>query len=938
MPVKTLRSFVHEKIPLDLRVDLDILSRRRDLRGEEKQEEIINLFRKYEIDNISQLGPGTNRYGLKLDGFVIKVATDNDGKIDNMKEFKMAKLLFPRVPKTYEVSENGSLLIAEYVQPFDSFTEMSRKADKIRAILTELSAVCLIGDVGITSKNYANWGIRVGTDEVVCLDFAYIYDVTSDLFICRHCHMNSTLVPNKDFTKLVCPNPACGKETLFEDIRAMIPNDYHRQQIGDLSKEGYLMTSSNVLTELTESRSNYLVRIKKKSKVTTSALPQKEDEIEDIKEDEEMSNSVTINAITSQLPPHPYQGLVLPATSYVAGQEPQQDQTETTAKSQVDSSVVEDDSTVVFSATIDPDTKIENFAETSEPEEEETAAVVAPAENQPAGDKKKKLFSDSFIANSHKAISIISNRIINHMRFHGLFDEIRGTMKNKKMYPEEFYTPLQNSIFKSMVEYFQFEERSVPNPSGDGGTHKEYFAVSDIVNADDYPAAKSLKFVERIFNTRKINSCESEDELLDKYHSIYPDEISGFEVMWLRMVMEKLSQKVELRQGAAQIVEDALLQTWCMSYDQEDAEPEEDPEEETFDTDGAADDNAGENEDAEEAAIAAMMDESDISGSYDMQGSGSEYDEDEEEEYREEDETGEEYEEYSEEDPEDDSKKYMSIMIYPEEGMDVVRIETDDAFGDVNIPVYVNFDKVDPTKLSLNVIDPRNGVWDWLGHTAPDLMFRTADPQKYLDMNDEDLEEWQCHIIILSNEKANEDGMCIMGVYMVAGIYIIDSEFNAIPTFDEELLVKMNVVLNDAIGGRYTSHLEHSLETTELIHDEEWMQQFIVYRGDDEDEPEDQDGEDDTEELVIEGSSVVQSEAAADDAEDQSTDGATDIEEAAIAAMNDTESDEDAVEEDTVEEQPAQPTGSGKKRDARGRFVKQEPDEEGTITPRRRRK
>ena len=241
--VKTLRSFIHEKIPLELRVELDLLSRRRDLRGEEKQEEVIDLLRNYNVGDVVQLGPGTNRYGLKLDGFVLKVATDHDGKVDNLKEFKMAKVMFPKVPKTYEVSENGSLLVAEYVIPFGSYTEMMRYADQIREILTEFSSVFLIGDVGLTGKNYANWGLRVGTEEVVCLDFAYVYDASSDLFICRHCNANAMLVPNRDFTKLVCPNKACQKETLFEDIKSMISNDFHMKQIGDLSKDCLLYTS-----------------------------------------------------------------------------------------------------------------------------------------------------------------------------------------------------------------------------------------------------------------------------------------------------------------------------------------------------------------------------------------------------------------------------------------------------------------------------------------------------------------------------------------------------------------------------------------------------------------------------------------------------------------------------------------------------------------------
>ncbi len=154
--VKVLRSLIHERFPLDLRVDIEVLSRRRDITNAEKQEELILLLRKYELNDIVQLGSGTNRYALKLGGFVIKFATDSDGKIDNLKEFKMAKRLYPNVVKVYEVSENGTILVCEYIQPFSSYPEMMKYQDKIRTILTNMSAVYLIGDVGLTEKNYSN--------------------------------------------------------------------------------------------------------------------------------------------------------------------------------------------------------------------------------------------------------------------------------------------------------------------------------------------------------------------------------------------------------------------------------------------------------------------------------------------------------------------------------------------------------------------------------------------------------------------------------------------------------------------------------------------------------------------------------------------------------------------------------------------------------------
>ena len=271
---KILRSRILERFPFDLRVELDLLSRRRDIINAEKQSEIFKLLRKYKISGMVPLGSGTNRYAFKLDGYVIKVATDNDGKIDNLKEFKMAKRLYPYVTRIHEVSTNGTLLVAEYIQPFSSYAEMLQHADQIRAILQKLSSVYLIGDVGITMKNYANWGLRIGYDDPVCLDFAYVYEVSSKLFVCQQCHTGAMLIPNKDFTELYCSNPNCGKKFNFEEIRRRIGNDMHNQEIGDLTEEGYQMEESGRRITLTPSRSYYI----KKDTPSTKKIENKEDQ------------------------------------------------------------------------------------------------------------------------------------------------------------------------------------------------------------------------------------------------------------------------------------------------------------------------------------------------------------------------------------------------------------------------------------------------------------------------------------------------------------------------------------------------------------------------------------------------------------------------------------------------------------------------------------
>lgn len=276
MKTKSLRSLIHENFPFDLRVELELLSKRRDIGNREKQEELILLLRKWNVNDIVMLGSGTNRYAFKLHGFVVKFATDNDGKIDNFKEFKMAKRLYPHVTKVHEVTENGTILICEYIQPFDSYPEMMQYADEIRQILSEMSTVYLIGDVGLSDRNFSNWGIRIGTNSPVCLDFAYVYSVSSSLFICNYCKTNSMLVPTKDYVRLHCSNPACGREFKFEDIRAKIGNDIHRHEIGELSEEGYLLQHSNTTVELLETKSSYMLKRRKKKQALKEPIVEPE--------------------------------------------------------------------------------------------------------------------------------------------------------------------------------------------------------------------------------------------------------------------------------------------------------------------------------------------------------------------------------------------------------------------------------------------------------------------------------------------------------------------------------------------------------------------------------------------------------------------------------------------------------------------------------------
>lgn len=828
------------------------------MKGPEKVEEILNLLKKYNVGDVVKLGPGTNRYGMKLDGFVVKVATDNDGKIDNMKEFKMAKRLFPRVPRTYEVSKNGLLLVAEYIQPFDSYSEMLHYADQIREILQELSAVYLIGDVGITSKNYANWGIRPGTDEVVCLDFAYVYDVSSDIFICRHCKTNTMLVPNKDFTKLVCPNPACGKETLFEDIRAMIPNDYHRRQIGDLSEEGYEMVGSNVLTELTEERSNYLARKHPKAD---------EEKVEDCdrqeKEETEMrtSNNISIQAKAVAIALTEDLGDALVVRGRVV-----EDITELPEELTAEVETIDE---------VEEEEPIDDFdvEYTEELLEEDTGMN----------------FAESFIPNSCRALSVLSNRIAQDLRIDDMAEKIRCHLRNKKMYAQDIYDKVQNAIFRSLAIYLQFEECQVQNRQNDG-YHREFRAIPEIINDPNYAGLDTLKFIERAFNIRYINEQTETEDFIYAYTQLFNDHPFGLD--WLPLFEQRLMSKMQISSAGCHELSEDIRIRWTMSFPEPISTDEDEVEEEELPDEIFATISATELHATTAKVSETTTDEPEVTPDAD------------------------------EEDEDDDlgyeADAYVSIEITPDETYDIVRVNSSDAFGQISIPIYVE----DMDSMAETDALGLNGVWDWLKHMVPDMMFRTMDPMKYLVINDQESpDEDQIHMVVIGGDEVNG---FVVGVYMLRGIYAINDDGEKIPTFDRNVLRAVNAIVDINIGMSEISHRSRSLSMEELIHDESYIESMITYvDGVDSD---DEDVEEPEEFAFAEEPSAIPDTLDSDISE---------AEAAAIAAMISDAPQEEVVPEPAAEEEVVRQV-SHRRRDANGRFMKADAPDDGVITPVRR--
>lgn len=239
---KTLHSLVLEIFTPEQLLELESIRRNLVVSNNKKAAEIKRRLTEWNIP-YSTLGPGTNRLGLLLEGWTIKIALDSDGEIDNKREFIYSMQLYPYVIKCYECVPNGLIAVFEYVEVF-SLDDFYKAQDRMREILKEIASGFLIGDVGISTINYMNWGHR--GEEVCILDFAYIYSVKFKTFACQ-CSADALLHYDKDFNNLICP--ACGRKYSFKDIRKKISRKDQDAEIGDITKKGYTISHAYEVTE-----------------------------------------------------------------------------------------------------------------------------------------------------------------------------------------------------------------------------------------------------------------------------------------------------------------------------------------------------------------------------------------------------------------------------------------------------------------------------------------------------------------------------------------------------------------------------------------------------------------------------------------------------------------------------------------------------------------
>jgi hypothetical protein len=215
------------------------------LNNNEKILEIYRLLDTYGLKGkYVKCGRGTNRVAIMIDGFCIKIAVDNAGMIDNFREFAYTQELYPYSIRGYECHTSGLMAVFEYVTVFEKEDfDKSENRMRITKILASLADRYFIGDIGLSDVNYTNLGYRYSDRSPVMLDFAYVYKTSYKLFRCsnKKCGPATMLRYNSAYTELVCPK--CGKRYTFASIRERINTKSQMTEIGDITKQGYVLHS-----------------------------------------------------------------------------------------------------------------------------------------------------------------------------------------------------------------------------------------------------------------------------------------------------------------------------------------------------------------------------------------------------------------------------------------------------------------------------------------------------------------------------------------------------------------------------------------------------------------------------------------------------------------------------------------------------------------------
>ena len=234
------------ELPTEVREGLAEVSYQIGMTPTARRQRCIEVLNKWDVP-FKDIGTGTNRFIIRHSGYAVKIALDREGVADNKQEWVMSPTLAPNVAPAHEITKGGHLLVASYAPAFTSYSEFIMYRPQISDILEKWGGRFLLGDVGITSINYANWGIL--NAKPVCIDYAYIFPADMNVFTCV-CGCNHMTFTDTTFTEYQCGNPKCKMRYTDRQLRDKISQDERMKLFSNVSQNAIEMSTPSKLVEV----------------------------------------------------------------------------------------------------------------------------------------------------------------------------------------------------------------------------------------------------------------------------------------------------------------------------------------------------------------------------------------------------------------------------------------------------------------------------------------------------------------------------------------------------------------------------------------------------------------------------------------------------------------------------------------------------------------
>lgn len=271
MPEKILRSRINDVVRTEeMAWDLIELNRSMMKHGA-KANAFYEILERNHVA-FEPLGVGTNRVGVKINGFCFKYSLNKEGLFDTRREMYLSKNLGRDVVMVHEITSDGTMGVYEYVRTISTEAELQSYYEKIQAMMRRITSKFFVGDMGIVSKNSRNIGVR--SDGSVCsIDFAYIRSIRSEDVICPRCHAVYQYAP--DFASVYCN---CRQGIKFEELRRYFTDD--SAELAKIPDQTYEFNGEKSKTVILDPKKSIIIRTKddQKEEERRKILARKEEE------------------------------------------------------------------------------------------------------------------------------------------------------------------------------------------------------------------------------------------------------------------------------------------------------------------------------------------------------------------------------------------------------------------------------------------------------------------------------------------------------------------------------------------------------------------------------------------------------------------------------------------------------------------------------------